>query len=496
MAPAVDAPALNRRRTAPTCGGIIADGSPSPGRCGWRHAGPRATMTNGSPVATALGARTRIGARPSSAHRSTRNLREPTIMRFPLPHRIATATTLLALACALPTAAETQRYGYYRVVDGSANLVQDGSTVALQENHPLVTGDRLWTGGGSRVEVELPDGTLVRLGGQAEVSFDELGGSGDTGATSTLLFLQEGELQVVTDATFGVEAYPRIDTPSASVYLEGAGSYRIETRGDETRVAVRSGSAEVRTREDVGRLGPDQEAWVGRGDRVAVQRAAGWSELERWGASLDEQVRRADLDGSIDSRLRYGASRLGSYGSWVDVDSRRAWRPRVGADWSPYRHGRWVYTPSGLTWASYEPWGWVPYHYGSWDYAPRWGWVWYPGAVYAPAWVYWYWGPSYVGWAPVGYYYRHYGPRYYGHYGWDYGHRFRFGVHGWAGGRFNHWDRWNFVDCRRIGDHRLAHHTRSAAQLGGQLGELPRGIIATDTRGLRTAIATRPSAAM
>ena len=417
-------------------------------------------------------------------------------MRFPLLPRIATTTALLALACALPAAAQTQRYGYYRVVDGSANLVQDGSTVALQENHPLVTGDRLWTGGGSRVEVELPDGTLVRLGGQAEVSFDELAGSGDTGATSTLLFLQEGELQVVTESTFGVEAYPRIDTPNASVYLEGAGSYRIDTRGDETRVAVRSGSAEVRTREDVGRLGPDQEAWVGRGDRVAVQAAAGWSELERWGASLDEQVRRADLDGSVDGRLRYGASRLGSYGSWVDVDRRRAWRPRVGADWSPYRHGRWVYTPSGLTWASYEPWGWVPYHYGSWDYAPSWGWVWYPGAVYAPAWVYWYWGPSHVGWAPVGYYYRHYGPRYYGHYGWDYGHRFRFGVHGWAGGRFNHWDRWNFVDCRRIGDPRLAHHTRSAAQLGGQLGELPRGIIATDTRGLRTAIATRPSAAM
>src|SRR5688572_19201251 len=214
---------------------------------------------------------------PGLAHRSTRIHREPTTMRFPLLPRIATTTALLALACALPAAAQTQRYGYYRVVDGSANLVQDGSTVALQENHPLVTGDRLWTGGGSRVEVALPDGTLVRLGGQAEVSFDELAGSGDTGATSTLLFHQEGELQVVTESTFGVEAYPRVDTPNASVYLEGAGSYRIDTRGDETRVAVRSGSAEVRTREDVGRLGPDQEAWVGRGDHVAVQAAAEWS---------------------------------------------------------------------------------------------------------------------------------------------------------------------------------------------------------------------------
>jgi hypothetical protein len=420
-------------------------------------------------------------------------------MSFPTPPRTSLAAALLLLAGALPAAADsTQRYGYYRVVDGSANLVQDDATVALQENHPLVTGDRLWTGGGSRVEVELPDGTVLRVGGQAEISFEELAASGDTGASSTLLYLDRGELQVVTESTYGAEAYPRIDTPNSSIYLEGAGSYRVEARDGLTRVAVRSGAAEVMTRRGATRLGPDQEAWIEGTDsqRVEVEAAAGWTALERWGSALDEQVRRAGLDDSVDGRLRYGASRMNDYGSWVDVERRRAWRPRVGSDWSPYRHGRWAYTPSGLTWVSYEPWGWVPYHYGSWDYAPGWGWVWYPGAVYAPAWVYWYWGPSHVGWCPVGYYYRHYGRPWHARYGWDFGLRFRFGVHGWAGGGLRHWDRWNFVDCRRIGDHRLAIHTRTASQLGQGLRELPRGVIATDTRELRTAIATRPSGAM
>jgi hypothetical protein len=186
---------------------------------------------------------------------------------------------------------------------------------------------------------------------------------------------------------------------------------------------------------------------------------------------------------------------MAEYGSWVTVSNRHAWRPRVAADWSPYRHGRWAYTPSGLTWSSYEPWGWVPYHYGSWDYTPGWGWAWYPGQVYAPAWVYWYWGPSYVGWVPFGYYSSYYGPLWYAGYGYGYDYTWGFGrrVHGWGGG--HHWDHWNFVDCGNVYDRRLANHTRTAVQLGAQ-GELPRGIITTETRGLKPDIATRPSQGM
>ena len=35
-------------------------------------------------------------------------------------------------------------------------------------------------------------------------------------------------------------------------------------------------------------------------------------------------------------------------------------------------------------------------------YDPGYGWVWLPGAGYSPAWVYWMYSPSYVGWAPAG----------------------------------------------------------------------------------------------
>ena len=118
--------------------------------------------------------------------------------------------------------------------------------------------------------------------------------------------------------------------------------------------------------------------------------------------------------------------RIPEVGDWVEYQSVRYWRPYVSAGWRPYWQGRWDWTPSGYTWVSYEPWGWVPYHYGRWCSLPGYGWVWRPGAVYSPAWVYWNWTSGWAGWVPMGYYSQFYNP-------W-YGDRYRYGVYGWAGG--------------------------------------------------------------
>src|SRR6266536_813741 len=49
----------------------------------------------------------------------------------------------------------------------------------------------------------------------------------------------------------------------------------------------------------------------------------------------------------------------------------------------------------------YDPWGDDPYHDGTWVYTDRYGWVWIPGTVWAPAWVTWTYNDNYVGWAPL-----------------------------------------------------------------------------------------------
>ncbi|HSB63657.1 MAG TPA: DUF6600 domain-containing protein, partial [Thermoanaerobaculia bacterium] len=94
---------------------------------------------------------------------------------------------------------------------------------------------------------------------------------------------------------------------------------------------------------------------------------------------------------------------LAPYGDWVTVSSYgRCWRPgRVAAGWQPYLDGEWVYTDAGWTWLSSDPWGGDPYHYGTWVFTARYGWIWIPGTIWAPAWVTWYITDDAFGWAPV-----------------------------------------------------------------------------------------------
>lgn len=97
--------------------------------------------------------------------------------------------------------------------------------------------------------------------------------------------------------------------------------------------------------------------------------------------------------------------RLEPYGDWTQVeDYGWAWRPRhLSRDWRPYTDGRWLWTEDGWSWVSdwEDEWGWATFHYGRWYDSPRWGWVWVPGLVWAPAWVEWRYGGGWVGWAPL-----------------------------------------------------------------------------------------------
>ena len=117
----------------------------------------------------------------------------------------------------------------------------------------------------------------------------------------------------------------------------------------------------------------------------------------------------------------------------------------------------------------------MTYHYGSWVPSVRYGWVWRPGYSFAPAWVYWYYGPSYVAWVPVGYY-----SSYYGHYGRG----FRYGVHGWAGGSWGLFADWTFCSTRSYRQRDLRHHVRRGRHLARDTRSyaLERGLITTDSR--------------
>ncbi len=387
----------------------------------------------------------------------------------------------LALTATLPVAATAEeRYGYVRTLDGGATIEPAGeSSQAAETNQPLLTGDRVEVSSRARIELELSDRNLVRLDGGSDFTLVRSAFSADGQARSTLLRLDGGDLQlVVTEETLG-DDLPRIDTANATLYVGGPGLYRVTTDGDEwTEVTVRSGSLEVRTATDSAELREGDSVRVEGAEfpSLAEFSAPAEDELELWGRALDGEVAQADLR-YVEPEMRYTTASLGRHGSWVDVGSRWAWRPRsVNASWRPYWDGRWSYTPSGLTWVSNEPWGWATYHYGSWDYVPGYGWVWYPGTQYSPAWVYWYWGTSYTAWCPSGYYSRYYGSR-----GWN---GLRFGVYGWAGGGWDGFLDWSFLPTRYFGRRDQRDYCYSGRHFRDRYGlhEVPRGIITTDTR--------------
>jgi FecR protein len=395
-------------------------------------------------------------------------------------HTLWAAAALLLLAA--PAAADRDgSYGYFRVIEGSATVTQAGSgtRAAAELNQPVLAGDRLWVPRNGRLEVVLSDGNLLRVDGDTELLFERLADSPDSDDRQTVLRLLDGNIQLVVWRGSGEP--PRIDTPNATVYVQDEGRYRIGTGDEEwTEVVVREGYAEVVTERGSAVVREDEQAWVDgvRDPRVDVDDADARDGLERWAERLDDEYESdGDRYAYLDPDLRYQGSSLHRYGSWVNYNHSWVWRPRVALGWRPYHLGRWAYTPAGYFWITSEPWGWVPYHYGTWDYVPAYGWLWYPGRTFAPAWVYWYWGSSHIGWCPVGYYTHWYNR------GWGGG--FRWGTYGWVSGHWGLYDDWNFVaydHFRRRDLHRWARGGRDLRET--RPGGLGRGILTTDTRSL------------
>jgi hypothetical protein len=96
---------------------------------------------------------------------------------------------------------------------------------------------------------------------------------------------------------------------------------------------------------------------------------------------------------------------LDGHGTWAeDPTYGTVWTPSVaetGPGFVPYvSGGHWVYGDD-YAWSSDYAWGWAPFHYGRWVHLEARGWSWIPGREYAPAWVEWRTGDTYVGWSPA-----------------------------------------------------------------------------------------------
>jgi hypothetical protein len=327
----------------------------------------------------------------------------------PVPLPIA-ASLLLAAALSAPAAAERESYSFVSDAGPEVSLL---STAADEErarvNTPVLSGDRIVTGAASRAEVVLASGNVVRIDAKSELRFDRMSRTYESDDDRDLLYLQYGDAAAeIRNPESGDRAF-RLDTDDATIVVASRGSIRVDTGRRGTEVYVLAGEAEVTGRGGSAVLREGGYAFVSGTDEIEV----GNADLPRdqFTRFIDEREnRRAPGEAAtwISSDYEYESS-LADFdqnGSWVFVSSsgQMGWRPAVSSDWRPYSLGYWRWTPCGLTWVSYEPWGWLPYHFGTWRKDPTVGWLWLPGAAFAPAWVYWSYTPTWVGWCPIGYY--------------------------------------------------------------------------------------------
>ncbi|MEO8431594.1 MAG: DUF6600 domain-containing protein [Acidobacteriota bacterium] len=325
---------------------------------------------------------------------------------------MAAAAMMFAAGSASAQRADARSgYTYLRSITGDVTVASKwNGRVDARRNMPITAGDEIIVSDAGRAEVALADGNILHVGGGTRAAFESLYSQQGEDDDFSSIQLKEGSV-ILSAIGANADQIPRIDTDDATVYLTAGGRVRVNMDSRHGTVVIdRSGSLDVRTRSGSYKLRAGQYMTVHEDDDPEIER--GSFSRDRFDVWAADQLERATETRSasaryVDDEYATDVEALDGYGDWnySDTYSGYVWSPRVEEGWSPYSSGSWYYTPAGLTWWSYDPWGWFPHHYGNWFFDASFNrWCWSPANVYSPAWVYWAYTPSYVGWCPVGWY--------------------------------------------------------------------------------------------
>ena len=406
---------------------------------------------------------------------------------------LAAGLLLAATALAEPDVA---RSGYTYVRDTSGDVTVDSrwnGRVDARRNLPISAGDEISVADNGHAEIALADGNVLHIGGRTHVRFQSLSGQQGEEDDFSAVKLLDGSV-ILTGAGGNQNQIPRVDTDDATVYLEPGARARVNFDSHRgTVVIARAGSVEVRTRQGSTTLRAGQYLMVREDEDPQIERGTfSRDRFDLWAADRLETLydTRSVSARYVDQDYQSDVAAMDGYGDWNynDTYSSYVWSPRVDAGWSPYSNGSWYYTPAGLTWWASDPWGWYPFHYGNWFFDASWSrWCWSPASVYSPAWVYWGYTPSFVGWCPIGYYsfFSPWYDTYYRQWGWT-----RPGVYISIRGTFNtrnvDFRGWNFTGAGGFSTAArmdVIPGSRLANRLGGQVAISSRPIVVNAREG-------------
>jgi hypothetical protein len=308
---------------------------------------------------------------------------------------------LLLLAPAALLAGEA-RYARIGEMDGKVDVQLHAADPWSRAERNLTLTENAWvrTAAGSRLEIELDEGSALRLGPDSLVELSDYSRL-STGQRITVLSLDHGMAWFTGEPT-GFDSLS-LSVPGAQVILSHGVRVRIEAADTFSKVAVIEGvvrlaspSAELDIRQ-----GQTARVEQGNGSPFSLEREVVPIDLDSWSEDRDK-ILAAPMSASRVA-MRYGVADLDIAGQWLDTELGPVWKPQVSASWVPFRLGRWRWYDSlGYTWVSDESWGWLPYHYGRWVNRAE-GWVWVPPArpVFKPGDVYWLYARQIAGWGPL-----------------------------------------------------------------------------------------------
>ncbi len=293
------------------------------------------------------------------------------------------AAGMLFIIASVPAFSDSHvRFVRLSYVEGNVQIDRGSGYEKAMVNLPIAEGTSIRSADDGRAEIELEDGSAIRVTPRTEIRFPELS-LRDSGAKLSTLEVVTGT--VYLDFNRSKKDELNVLFGSEKIALARSSRMRIGLHDTSAAVAVFKGDVQVEGPSGTMQVKKNQtvDFDLSAKDQAVLAKNIEKQPYDNWDKQQsDFHTRYAANSYNSYSPYAYGVSDMNYYGNFFNAPGYGTlWQPYfVDASWDPFMQGAWAFSPGfGYGWVSAYPWGWTPYHYGTWVFLPGNGWAWQPG---------------------------------------------------------------------------------------------------------------------